>query len=44
MKKLILFLSIILLSLSRDKWRKERAKKYKKSKTRGDKGANLRKK
>ena len=28
----------------RDKWRKERAKKYKKSKTRGDKGANLRNK
>jgi len=26
----------------RDKWRKERAVKYKKPKTRGDKGANLR--
>jgi len=28
----------------RDRWRKERAKKYKKPKTRGDKGVNLRKK
>jgi len=28
----------------RDRWRKERAKKYKKPKSRGDKGANLRRK
>jgi ATP-dependent RNA helicase RhlE len=28
----------------RDRWRKERAIKYKKPKTRGDKGANLRRK
>jgi ATP-dependent RNA helicase RhlE len=28
----------------RDRWRKERARKYKKPKTRGDKGVNLRKK